>query len=225
MKNQNTMLIEANFDVAQVSPMLECRFTRTDSDGKLVEGKNAGSVEFKQGEEVSIQVNAGGDQLLGAPRPFVNFRVVDCTLTTRPRVYRCSPNEKKVVYAPPSLFALIDNPNQDPIVVKGATVVVPAEDFEEAPVGVVPPAYYRQGRAWKGKLIVGQVKARWRLTLMVTVEIDYADNAVPEQRVYEIDPETEVGNGTGGLEEEDAPLAMACLGDPETEVGNGTGRT
>ncbi len=226
MSKPSTMQIVANFDVAQVSPLLECTFNRVDVDSTAIVGKNAGSVAFKQGEEVTIQINAGAVQLLGGPKPFIGFRVVDCTFTTRPRVYRCGPNEKKVEYALPSMFEpLVSGQTQ------GATVVLPANDFPEAPVAGTPPGYFQKGRAWTGKLIVGQLKARWRLTLMVTVAIEYVEGAEPEMRVFEIDPEVEVGSGSGGkpVEEEEMQPVMAmmsaptCEVDPEVEVGSGSG--
>lgn len=222
MSKLSTMQIEANFDVAQVSPMLECKFNRVVADSTAIVGKNAGSVAFKQGEEVTIQINAGGVQLLGGPAPFVGFSIVDCTFTTRPRVFRCGPNEKKVEYAPPSMF--------EPLVAdqaQGATIVLPAKDFPEVPVTGTPPGYFQKGRAWTGKLVVGQLKARWRLTLMVTVAIDYGDKAAPEMRVMEIDPEVEVETGSGGrppVEESEMPdLVLTCAVDPEVEVSTGSG--
>lgn len=214
--------IDANFDVEQVSPTLECRFKRGDELGKAPFGKNAGSVVFKQGEEITLQVNAGGDKLLGGKLPFKSFTVIDCTLTTRPRVFSCGPKEKKTVYAPPSPFgAIVENRPQ------GATVVLPATQFVDAPVDGTPPEYYQKGKLWTGKLVVGQIKARWRLTLMVTVLVEFED-AEPEMRVYEIDPEVEVDNGGGKPppgEEDPEPVAMAmCAVDPETEVDNGGGK-
>ena len=225
MSKPSTMHINANFDVAQTSSKLECKFKRSDAKGVPITGRNAGSLVFAQGEEVFVQVNAGGVQLLGAPRPFAAFRVVDCTFASRPRVYICGPNQKKVIFAPPSLFDWIQISEQDPIQVEGATVVLPAAGFEKAPVDDTPPGYFQEGKAWKGKLIVGQTKARWLLTLMVTVEIDYGDGSAPEMRVMEIDPETEVDNGSGGPPpmEEPEGLALACAIDPETEVDNGSG--
>jgi hypothetical protein len=216
MSNPSKMYIEANFDVAQTSSTLECKFKRTDPFGNRKDGKSAGSVLFQQGEEIFIQVNAGGDKLLGGKDPFASFRIVECTLTTRPRVYRCGPNEKKVEFAPPSFFEGV----------VGATKVLPGADFVEAPVDDTPPNYFKLGMAYNGNLTVGQLKARWRLTLLVTVEVYYDDNLASEMRVYEIDPEAEVGNGTGGHPpmEESEQLAMAsCEIDPEAEVGNGTG--
>jgi hypothetical protein len=218
--NTTTMHISANFDVAQVSPTLECVFKRSDDTGKRVVGKNAGSVPFNKGEEVFVQINAGGEQLFGGPRPFASFSVIDCTVTSRPRVYKCGPNEKKVIYAPPSPFLSLDEN-----AISGATSVLPAADFEKVNVESTLAGYYQEGMRWKGNLVVGKVAARWRLTLMVTVQINYVDNAEPEYRVLEIDPEVEVGNGVGGpLEEERDVLAMAtCEVDPEVEVGNGVG--
>jgi hypothetical protein len=218
--SKSTMQIEANFDVAQVSPNLECRFKRQDAQGNPLTGKNAGSVAFGQGDDVYIQVNAGGDIGTEGKLPFKSFKIIDFTITSRPRVYRCGPNEKKTVYAPPSLFNALLGAQP-----RGATTVVPASEFNLVPV-VGPDKYYQQGMLWSGKLTVGQVKARWRLTLMVTVQIEYED-AAPEMRVYEIDPEVEVDNGSGRPPGEDdpEPVAMAmCATDPETEVDNGSGR-
>lgn len=228
MSKPSKLQIVANFDVAQVSPMLECLFNRTDLEGNPILGKNAGSVAFAQGEEVTVQINAGGVQLLGAPRPFAAFNVVDCSLTCRPRVYSCGPNQKKVVYAPPSMFKLVEVIGQDPVDVKGATVVLPAAHFKKVTVADTPPGYFQEGMLWNGKLLVGQAKARWRLTLLVTVAVDYGDGSEPEMRVYEVDPETEVTSGGGGkppMEElRESPIAMAtCEVDPETEVTSGGG--
>jgi hypothetical protein len=220
MSKPNKMLIEANFDVAQVSPTLECKFNRQDPDGRPITGTNAGSVVFAEGEEVSLQINAGGNMLIGGPLPFKSFKVIDCTISTRPRVYRTGPNEKKTVYAPPSPFEpLVKTAPSTP---QGATVVLPAVDFNDAAV-VGTPEYYRLGQAWSGKLIVDKLKGRrWRLTLMVTVAIDYGDGSEPQLSVYEIDPETEVDNGGPKTGECEPMLAMStCEVDPETEVDNG----
>jgi hypothetical protein len=216
MSKPSKMHIEANFDVAQTSSTLECKFKRTDPFGNQKVGKTAGSVCFEQGDEVYIQVNAGGEMLLGGGNPFASFQVIECTLITRPRVYRCGPKEKKVEFAPPSFF----------VGAVGATMVLPGADFEKAPVDDTPLNYFRLGRAYKGYLTVGQEKARWRLTLLVTVAISYDDNLAPEMRVYEIDPEAEVGNGAGGdppLEETELLAMATCEVDPEAEVGNGAG--
>lgn len=220
MSTPNTMKIDANFDVDQVSPTLECHFKRSNPTDKKRAGKNAGSVVFEQGDEVFLQVNAGGDMLDGGALPFKSFKIIDCTITTRPRVYRCGPNEKKTVYAPPSPFrSLVGAP------AKGATVVLPASEFTE--ITFVPtPEYFKIGQLWNGKLTVGQVKARWRMTLMVTVMIEF-EHSEPEMRVYEIDPETEVETGSGGHppgEGDPEQVAMAmCASDPETEVETGSG--
>lgn len=225
MSKPSTLKIDANFDVAQVSPTLECKFKRTNGELDAVLGKNAGSLVFKQGEEVSLQVNAGGDQLLGGKLPFKSFKIIDCTFTSRPRVYSCGPKEKKTVFAPPSPFEALGS-----TVLQGATIVLPAAEFNDAPVEGTPPNYYQKGKLWSGKLIVGQVKARWRLSLMVTVLVEFEDSE-PEMRVYEIDPETEVDNGTGkpppkeeDPEHEPVMVMAMCQTDPETEVDNGTGK-
>jgi hypothetical protein len=221
MSKPSKMLIEANFDIDQVSPMLECKFKRYDNAGNLLSGKNAGSVVFAEGEEVSLQVNAGADMGAGGSLPFKSFKIIDCTITTRPSVYRCGPNENKTVYAPPSPFkTLLGSPP------RGATVILPAVEFKEASV-VVTPEYYRQGLAWSGSLTVGQLKGRrWRLTLMVTTLVEI-ENSEPQLRVYEIDPEIEVDNGGGGGNspmEDCPPVMMAqCEVDPEIEVDNGGG--
>jgi hypothetical protein len=222
MSKPSTMQIVANFDVAQVSPMLSCSFNHFDPQGKPKSGEYAGSVVFEEGEEVTLQVNAGGDMLVGGPLPFASFKVVDCTFTTRPRVYQCGPHEKKTVYAPPSPFEPLVQ--TEPVQPQGATVVLPAVDFKDAAV-VSTPEYFRLGQAWSGKLVVGKLKGRrWRLTLMVTVAVDYVDGEEPQMSVYEIDPETEVTSGSGKPVEDLPPLLMtACEIDPETEVTSGSG--
>jgi hypothetical protein len=218
MKSPSTMLIEANFDVAQVSPTLECTFYRKDAEGTPITGKHAGSVVFSEGEEVSIQINAGGDMSVGGPLPFNSFKVIECTITSRPAVYRSGPHEKRTIFAPPSPFESLvkDQP-------QGATVVLPAADFKDADVHITPE-YYRIGQAWSGKLIVGPFKGRrWRLTIMVTALVELEDGT-PEMRVYEIDPEGEVDNGGGKGDCEPGDKLAECDTDPEGEVDNGGGR-
>jgi hypothetical protein len=223
MSKPSKMLIEASFNVAQVSPTLECKFNRQDAEGNPKAGKNAGSVVFAEGEEVTLQINAGADMLVGAPLPFKSFTVIDCTITTRPRVYRTGPNEKKTVYAPPSPFEPLVK--SDPVPLQGATVVLPAVDFKNADTQSTPE-FYQLGKAWSGKLIVDKLKGRrWRLTLMVTVAVDYGDGAEPQMSVYEIDPEVEVETGSGGkpVEEREMLLMATCEVDPEVEVSTGSG--
>ena len=154
----------------------------------------------------------------GPTLPFASFRVVDFTITSRPRVFRCGPEMQKTEYAPPSPFEPLA-PKEE----QGATVVLPASGFKDAPVPGTTPGYFQLGLAWNSHLTVAKVRARWRLTFMVTVEIVY-DEQNSEMRVFEIDPESEVETGTGVGEDEMFAVRTACTVDPESEVETGTGR-
>lgn len=188
--NKVKTVINARFDTRQLGSRFTARITRTIGDDQPVEGVFAGSLYFQRGEELYLSIVAGAALEPGGKQPFKNFEVVDCSFTTRPRVYSLEHETRHVKFAPASPFTALSSGSP-----RGATTVLAASEF--VPVDVPPgaPDYFTIGRRWDNFMTMGQNNARWLLTLLATVKIEHNDGKV-EYRVMEIDPETEVGTGT-----------------------------
>ncbi len=203
MKKPTSMLLEANFDINQIGETLEWSFNRKDGDGNPVKGRYAGSIYFTMGEEVHIRVRAGGYE------KFESFKVLDCTLITRPQIVSVAPGSL-ATYARPSPF-------KDTI---GACVEVDPAEFgpsrgaESEQDGV---RYHTIAQKWKKHLTVAESTGRWEIAFVLTVEITRLSGE-QQQRVFVFDPEGEVGAGVippmCELNED-----VACQNMPEGEIG------
>jgi hypothetical protein len=184
MNKKITTHVDAEFDIEQIGARLDCKITRSDGDGNPVEGKYAGGVYMTCGETLVISVKVGGKMRKKSP-PFASFEVVDCSIVTRPKIKRTSPHEK-TEFAHPTPF----------VSGASATVIIPGEQFVPADVEHKIPEYYQLKRVFDSGIVVGTNEGRWGMSIMLTLRINYTDNAVSEMRVVETDPETEVGSGT-----------------------------
>lgn len=182
-----TMLLEANFDIHQIGETLKWRFSRTDHNGCPIYGLYAGGIYYTVGEEMKIHLTAGSAQRLKS------FRVLDCTLITRPALIEIG-HGKPFKYAQPSPF--IENSG---IKIAGASVNLPGHQFKPSDIDPIEPIepiesdYHRLAVQWEKHLTVGQTPGRWEFSFVVTVEVE-CHGAAPVQRVFCFDPEGEVGS-------------------------------
>ena len=174
-----TMLLEANFDTSQVGETLEWSFTRTDHNDHSITGQYAGGIYYTINEEVKIRITAG------SWKPIKFFKVLDCTLITRPALIEIGHN-KPFKYAPPSPF--VENAD---IKVPGATVSLPGNQFKPCDIKPLETEYQRVALEWDKHLTVGTVPGRWEFSFVVTVEVEVDGTKV--RRVFCFDPEGEVG--------------------------------
>jgi len=177
-----TMLLEANFDIDQIGETLEWRFSRRDGDGNPITGKYAGGIYFTVGEEMHVRVRAGSYS------QFKSFKVLDCTLITRPQIVQIG-NDVPTLFAPPSPF--VDNAF---VSVPGASVTLPGAEFVPSAVHPMEPGYHELALKWHNHLTVGDGVGRWEISFVLTVLIERHD-AQCYQRVFCFDPEGEVGSG------------------------------
>lgn len=188
MSKSMKTVIEASFDINQLGTRFTGKYKRSSGDDQPVEGPFAGTLYFQRGEEIHVHLRAGAAVKADGKQPFKSFEVVDCTMTTRPRVYRLDHEKRHVEFPPASPFTSPEG------VVRGASTNLPAAQFVPGEVAQTP-GYYVIERKWNSFLTMGQFNARWLMTLMATVKIEHNDGKI-EYRVMEIDPETEVGTGT-----------------------------
>jgi hypothetical protein len=184
-KKATTMHLEANFDIDQVGGTLEWHFERRDHDGNPITGKYAGGIYYTIGEEMRVRVKAGSRNKLAS------FKILDCTLITRPQIVEIAP-KKKAKFAPPSPFITTVTPE---VVIIGASINLPGEEFKRD--GIVPPTpagYSEIALLWNKHLTVGQNEGRWEFSFVVTVQVTPEDGPACE-RVFSFDPEMDVGNG------------------------------
>lgn len=201
-----SMLLEANFDINQIGETLEWSFSRKDGAGNPLKGRYAGSIYFTVGEEVHIRVRAGGYE------KFESFKVLDCTLITRPQIVSIVPGSL-ATYAKPSPF--------DGTV--GACVEVDPAQFGSAHGAESEQdgrKYHTIARKWKNHLTVAETTGRWEIAFVLTVEIT-RQSGEQQQRVFVFDPEGEVGAGINPPIFCDQDDGVACQNMPEGEVGVG----
>lgn len=206
MKKPTSMLLEANFDINQIGETLEWSFSRRDGHGNPVKGRYAGSIYFTMGEEVKIRVRAGGYE------KFESFKVLDCTLITRPQIVSIVPGSL-ATYAKPSPF-------QDTV---GACVEVDPAEFESGHAAESEQdgrKYHTISQKWKKHLTVAESTGRWEIAFVLTVEIT-RQSGERQQRVFVFDPEGEVGAGLNPPQMCDTDDLVACQLMPEGEVGAG----
>jgi hypothetical protein len=169
------------FDADQISDQLMSYYhPRLRHPTGLFEGE----VYFREGDTFGLRVVG-----TGKPAHFQGFYVIDCCLTTRPKIVYAVPATEleapKVRYAQPSPFV---EPG-------GASYALPLE--------FVPPTADLPDSAeqmfildWFRTLTVGKHQGRWEISLLLTVRIDRGGDKF-EQRVFSFDPESEVGSGRG----------------------------
>ncbi|MDQ1830300.1 hypothetical protein [Massilia scottii] len=201
MKKPTSMLLEANFDINQIGETLEWKFSRKDGDGNPLTGRYAGAIYFTMGELVHIKVRAGGYER------FESFKVLDCSLITRPQIVCIAPGQL-ASYASPSPF---DG-------VAGACVAIAPDEFG-------PPRareseddgrkYHTISRKWDNFLTVGEDTGRWEVSFVLTVEITRRSGK-QDTRVFVFDPEGVVGAGVTPPDMADTDGVVACM--PEGEV-------
>ncbi|CUI09282.1 hypothetical protein LXA47_22660 [Massilia sp. P8910] len=204
MKKPTSMLLEANFDINQIGETLEWKFSRKDGDGNPVTGRYAGAIYFTMGELVHIKVRAGGYE------QFESFKVLDCSLITRPQIVCIAPGQL-AAYARPSPF---DG-------VAGACVSVAADEFGPGHAHASEEGgrkYHTISRKWDQFLTVGDDSGRWEVSFVLTVEITRCSGR-QERRVFAFDPEGVVGAGVTPPDMDDSGDGMACM--PEGDVNGG----
>lgn len=197
-KKPAAMFLEVTFDIDQTSDQLGWHFWRADGHADPRQGKDKGIINFTAGETFYVGLKGGSKQ------PFKGFRIIDCSIITKPFVYICGP-DIDTVYAPPSPFT------SDATM--GAVVNLPATQFQPAEAGALEH-YYVKAQNWSGFLTVGQFEARWELSFVVTVEIT-RDNGSKVLRVFSFDPEGEVTNGVV------PPMAQGVSAMPEVDPSSG----
>ena len=204
MKKPTSMLLEANFDINQIGETLEWSFSRKDGQGNPLKGRYAGSIYFTVGEEVHIRVRAGGYE------KFESFKVLDCTLITRPQIVSIAPGAL-ATYAQPSPF---EN-------TVGACVEVDPADFgpgQGAESEQDGRKYHTIAQKWNKHLTVAQTMGRWEIAFVLTVEIT-RKSGQQQRRVFVFDPEGEVGAGVIPPHMCEFEDDLACQNMPEGEIG------
>lgn len=177
------MHLEANFDIEQVGGTLEWSFIRKDHNGDPIKGKYAGGIYYTIGESMQIRVKAG------SWKQMTSFKVLDCTLITRPQIVDIAP-KKKAKFAPPSPFITTTTP---PINITGASINLAGDDFKfDGASPALPGGYSDIALLWDKHLTVGEMEGRWEISFVLTVEVAH-DDGPPFQRVLCFDPEGEVG--------------------------------
>ena len=178
------MILKANFDINQVGETLEWSFSRTDHDGCPITGVYAGGIYYTINEKMQVRLTAGSWNGLKS------FKVLDCTLITRPALVEIG-HGKPFKYAQPSPF--VENAG---IKIAGASVNLPGHQFKPSAIDQIEPIdpKYRQlAVLWDKHLTVGESVGRWEFSFVVTVEVTCADGTVL-RRVFCFDPEGEVGS-------------------------------
>lgn len=206
MKKTTSMLLEANFDINQIGETLEWSFSRKDGHGNPVKGRYAGSIYFTMGEEVQIRVRAGGYE------KFESFKVLDCTLITRPQIVAIVPGSL-ATYAKPSPFQGAP----------GACVEVDPAEFETGHFVESEQdgrKYHTIAQKWRKHLTVAESTGRWEISFILTVEIT-RQSGERQLRVFVFDPEGEVGAGLNPPNMCETDDLVACQVMPEGEVGAG----
>lgn len=203
MTKPTSMLLEANFDINQIGETLEWKFSRKDGQGNPVKGRYAGGIYFTMGEQMTVRVRAGGYE------KFESFKILDCTLITRPQIVAIAPGSL-ATYAKPSPFEGT----------VGACVEIDPSEFGPAHAAESEDGkrkYHTIAQKWENFLTVAEATGRWEVSFVLTVEITRRSGK-QEQRVFVFDPETEVGAGVTPPEFE---AEVACQMMPETEVHGG----
>jgi hypothetical protein len=173
-------LLAIGFDADQISDQLAYSFFSTDGpQPRHSTGLFGGEIYFDKNSVFRLQVVGSGK--IGRLH---DFKVVDCTLITKPMIIKADSNHTR--YAAPSPFHKC----------AGASHALPL-DFEPAQSGDHDPATVLITKDWKHELNVRDVYGRWELSLIMTVEIVRRAGAAPELRVFSFDPESQVGAGGG----------------------------
>jgi hypothetical protein len=173
-------VLRVSFDADQISDQLYWRLGDGDpGDLTRPDGAYAGALRFYPGESLQLQVSGGGTVISG----FSSFQIVDCCFITRPQVVYCEEGGK-TRYAPPSPFL------QAP----GGSYPL-ALDFRAHLDELTGPDYRKVVQHWKRTLDIGFSSGRWELSFNLTVRIMRGADQGFDVRVFQFDPESEVGTG------------------------------
>ncbi len=182
MSNKEKAVLRVSFDVDQISGDLLWRITDPDSGRNLLDsvGRFAGSVHFRHGDEVFVEVMATGR--LGQ---FVTSRILAGHIVTRPHTTVESGSAAETFSAP------------SPFSNDAAVVAIPGwtpTQMVDDPVRGLRIALQQS----TAPLSVIQRTGRWELSFVISVAIvQERDGERGESvRVFSFDPESEVGTGT-----------------------------
>ena len=179
-RDDKPITLVVRFDVDQPSAELDWNLTGGDGQARQRRGPYAGAVHFHQGETLLLEVHGGGARDSG----FTSFQILDCCILTRPQIVHRGP-VVRTRYAPPSPFLQS---------IGGSYQF--ENDFSSS-VGTDDAGVYRTVRQkWKRSLNICHTQGRWELSFNVTVRILRGQLALPELRVFQFDPEGQVGPGT-----------------------------
>lgn len=172
--------LSVRFDADQTSSQLQWLLKDFNGEARVPAGTNAGAIYFFQGETLSLEIIGGGSKASN----FTSFQIIDCCIISVPEVVACA--DGKTRYARPSPF----------LQSTGASYPV-SLDFSSS-LDKSDESYRQISQEWKQSLNIGHTPGRWELSFYLTVLI-YRDPAeAPEVRVFQFDPESEVGTGTRG---------------------------
>ncbi|MET3130066.1 hypothetical protein AAKU55_000307 [Oxalobacteraceae bacterium GrIS 1.11] len=178
-EESQSAILSVRFDADQASSQLQWVLKDPNGDPRVQSGTNAGAIHFHQGESLSLEVTGGASKASG----FTSFQIIDCCIITLPQIASCGPG-LKTRYARPSPF------------LQSAGAVYPlALDFS-ATLDQTDESYRQITQAWKQTLDVGHSSGRWELSFIITVLLFRAAGEPAEERVFQFDPESAVGNGT-----------------------------
>ena len=173
-------LLVIGFDADQISDQLAYTFASTDGPpARHPTGLFGGEIHFDKDSVFRLSVLGSGKT-----GRLHDFKVLDCTLITKPMIIAASAHGTK--YAAPSPFHKVT----------GACCKLPL-DFAPAEPGEHDPQTVLVKKDWTHELRVGDIDGRWDLSLILTVEIIRHPGARPEPRVFSFDPESQVGAGGG----------------------------
>lgn len=181
MTLHSAVQLVVGFDADQISDQLAFQFLS--SDGNPAEhptGLFNGEVHFDRDSTFHLRVIGSGK----AGR-LHKFKVVDCCLLTQPLIVEAGSNYTR--YAPPSPF----------LECKGASYCLPLDFSILSSATMADPARVIINQEWRHTLHVSDVRGRWNMSLLITVEILRSPDAMPELRVFSFDPESQVGAGGG----------------------------
>lgn len=179
IQDSQAATLSVRFDADQTSSDLQWVMNEPDGDPRAPAGTNAGAMQFYQSESLALEVIGGASKSSN----FSSFQIIDCCITTIPRVVSCGPGQK-TVYARPSPF----------LQSLGANYAYPL-DFS-AVLDETDPAYRKITQTWKHLLNIGQTSGRWEISFNITVMIFRDNGNTTELRVFQFDPEGTVGGGT-----------------------------
>lgn len=172
------VLLSISFDIDQVGSQLDWSLM---PNVRPVTGKDSGGIAFTTGDTVEVEVNA-----YGLMSDFSSFQIVDCCLVTLPEVLQIG-DKVPTLYSAPSPF----------VQSVGASYPISLDFSVSAEDHVGKDKRHRRiTQFWKHNLNVNHAHGRWELSLILTVRIMRGLGNVTETRVFNFDPECQVGDGT-----------------------------